>query len=145
MRQLIVDAALTRLGTITIVNGYATDIGYNAFWWRRQPLHDDQLPAVVGFDTDDTITGEGSTIGMKSHNLTLEIEICATDDESPEMVRAAMNDVSKMESNTAWLPVAADAWCEVVAATMTVEEAENKQAAARVTLVVYYEAARGTI
>lgn len=148
IRQQIVDKAANRLRQIQIDNGSATDIGLNAYWWRRRPLHDDQLPAVIGFDTDEQVTGEGASTGMKKHYLTLEIEICAKEDESDELVRAAMDDIAKMESDQSWLaglPVNTNAYCEVVAATMQVEEAETRQAAARVTLMVEYQAPRGSI
>jgi hypothetical protein len=152
IRQQIVAAALARLQTITIANGCATDIGLNVFWWRRRPIPAGQLPAVVGYDTSDQITGEGACIGYKAHSLNLSIEVIAQEDEPDLLIRAAMDDIASLELRTVgasyWLdglPDGTNAWCEVTSCDMDVDEAASPQAAARVSITVHYESPRGSI
>jgi len=105
IRQQIVDALKARLTTIvagvsvTDVNGgthtYITDLGLCVQEWRRENLVDDEQWYVSVRDTKASKDpGEGSEIGKNLRRLTVFVDLVARDEIAPELIRAAILDLS---------------------------------------------------
>lgn len=105
MRQQIIDALATRLKTIlagasVTLNGdsytYATDIGAVVTVWRKEELRQDETWFLNLRDTKapKDPAGEGSEVGRTLHRLQVLIDMGVKDSMAPELIRAALLDVS---------------------------------------------------
>ena len=92
IHQDIVDAFKTLLQTITVVNGYETNLGNNVYEWRPTALEENELPGLVFRDKP------GKTdiaIGKHQHNLDVEIEIKVSGSTVSATMRKCIADVIK--------------------------------------------------
>jgi len=72
--QSVIDAFITRLQTITVVNGYSSDIGNNVSDWNLSKSIIDELPRVTVRDNDEiTVTRE--IVGQFLWEMPIEIHI----------------------------------------------------------------------
>lgn len=74
LRQQIVDSFIDALKTITIANGYGTDIGAKVGQWDGMPLQDKKVPAIIVDDCQDAVTES-----YNEHNHQLQVNIIAVD------------------------------------------------------------------
>src|SRR5688500_19999684 len=98
-RQALIDAVKTRAATITIANGYQTNIGSKVKEWQTTALESADLPGLVIQDPlESTIVGEdGENSGL--YRRELEIIFDAVLQESAQNAveaRKAIADVIKM-------------------------------------------------
>lgn len=70
IRQQILTAIKTRLQTITVANGYETDIGSNVNVWHTTDFQETELPAIDLRDPAEEVETRGG-----NHICTLSIEI----------------------------------------------------------------------
>jgi len=88
-RQSIVDLIDTNFKTITVVNGFSSNLGNNVFQFRDPPLADEELPALSYGDVSDIIGEEDEG----EHNLEISVEITASGTTSPSAMRDMIQDV----------------------------------------------------
>ncbi len=89
IRQLIVDAIVTRMQSITTVNSYETELGANVYEWRTTDLQASELPCVIIKDASETVVVKGS---VHEYTLPIELEIKATGSDMT-VIRDALADV----------------------------------------------------
>lgn len=99
IRQLIITALDTRLKTILVSGGYATNLGWNVFEWRSTDLQESELPALIYRDISSgealaiTIMGASS---KREYPLDVEIEVKGADGSTtPAQMRSMIADVIK--------------------------------------------------
>ena len=90
IRQQIINAVDARLKTITTVNGYNHNLGFNVFEWRDTSLSDPELPALIYRD----ISCETVYLEAHRHRLHIEVELVIKD-ISASAVRKMIADVLK--------------------------------------------------
>lgn len=91
IRQRIVDALETRLGSIMIAGGYKTDAGENVFKWRDHAVPEANLPAILFRDNGET--REQDTVNKVSHFLELGLQILASGETADETIRQIYGDI----------------------------------------------------
>ena len=79
IRQSIVESIIARLQTITVANGYETNLGSNVFDWKLSAVQEGSLPCVALRDTNETIERRG---GNHLHTLSNELEAKADGSDS---------------------------------------------------------------
>ena len=92
VRQQIVDAFITRLRTITTINGYETELGSNISEGRTEEWQESELPG------GDVREGEESIeVSDPQHSFTLplELEVKVAGATSRATVRKIIADVTK--------------------------------------------------
>lgn len=92
IRQQIVDAILTRMQTILIVNGYETDLGNNVFEWRTTDLQESELPGLIVRDVSEDVAVRG---GNHVCTLNIEVEAKASGTTSATVIRDIIADITK--------------------------------------------------
>ena len=92
-RQQVVDALVTRLETISTVNGFETNAGTNVFQWRGYDIPDNKRPAIDVRDSEQTLETEAGEADR--HTLVVEINCFAAGADSPADIRKIMADVVK--------------------------------------------------
>ena len=98
-RQDIVTAVIAAMGSISVANGYNTDVN-KVFEWLDRPLKEDwtELPAIVVMDTDDEV-GTEETEGneasdLAEHKLYFEIYgFVSNADTTPAAARNLAEDI----------------------------------------------------
>lgn len=90
--QLIIDAILTKLRTITTTNGYETNVGNNIFEWRANPLEESEMPGIV---LRDTFPEEIMTVGAHEHTLLIELFIFTAGADAVAQARKIIADLNK--------------------------------------------------
>jgi hypothetical protein len=73
-RAEILQAIQTQLATLTITNGYSTDVGLNVRYWQDLPVEYDGSPIITFFDTKDDPNEVGS---LHEHRLEIRIDAIA--------------------------------------------------------------------
>jgi len=98
-RQSLFDAVLTRAATITIANGYATNIGSHVKEWQTTPLEPADLDALCVSDANEnTIVGqEGENAGLYRRELEITFDaVLAENGQNAQTARKAIGDLIKM-------------------------------------------------
>lgn len=90
IRQSIIDAVRTRLGTIRTANGYGTDIGTNVLEWQTAPVPSGDLPAVSFRDADNEVAEW--TMRERDNRVAVVIEAFGRD-VTPGTVRQYAEDI----------------------------------------------------
>jgi|GEM_PF-775425 len=96
VRQKIVDAVKTRFQSITVANGYETNLGNKVFVWRdtgAAPFEESELPAVVLFDAKDEIVQQLSRI--QHHKLLMVADVVTDDATQSTQIRKLVADIYK--------------------------------------------------
>jgi hypothetical protein len=86
-RQQIIDQIKTLLATVTIANGFKTNLGANVFEWKGIDFQESEIPGVDVRDPSEDVETKG---GRHFYTLTIEIEAkvsaSATTDEAREVL-----------------------------------------------------------
>lgn len=143
VRQQIIDAVETRLKTITTANGYATQIGSKVYVWRKSPLANTELPAVLVQDMAAQVDEE--IIGQFTHRLAVRCAVFTSSATSPAQARAALNDlVTALFTDPFWSGLA-EGGTTVASHDIMVEHDNNLVCAASVDIDIVYRTARGRV
>lgn len=97
-RQLIVDAMNTRFATITVENGYQTNIGLKRREWHVTSLDTAQMDTIILRDMDDVRRTDPQGHNSGAHNWALRVVIDAIllpADSNPAKARKAIADIKK--------------------------------------------------
>jgi hypothetical protein len=98
-RQTLFSAVLTRAATITVANGYGTNIGSHVKEWQTTPLESVDLPAVLVSDsTENTLVPEvGETAGLYRRELEITFDaVLAESGQNATEARKAIADIIAM-------------------------------------------------
>ncbi len=85
-------ALITRLQTITVSNGYETDIGSSVYEWRVMNFEETELPAMDVRDKGETVEVRG---GNHDYTLSIEIETRVSGSTAATTMRDIIADVMK--------------------------------------------------
>ena len=96
-RQTILNNLKTRLQTITVANGYYSNLGSNIKLFSSLPLQEDELPACVIFDKVNQIDGEGinGSSNVWNHILNVTLQIVCGGNTIDTTARQIIADVYK--------------------------------------------------
>lgn len=95
-RQQIIDYLDDRLRTITIANGYNSDVGNNVFAWRETQLQPNELPALIYTDKINGLREDGP-VGMFRWSLQIEMIIAVESGaDTPKKIREIIEDVFRL-------------------------------------------------
>jgi hypothetical protein len=104
-RQLIFDAVLTRLRSIRVAAGYASDLGTSVFAWRdtaASPFSESELPAANV--RDPSRKSIQITTSQHQHNLQLEVDIACAAALPDQVLRTLLADVEcAVGQDTRWI------------------------------------------
>ncbi|GAF85152.1 unnamed protein product [marine sediment metagenome] len=90
VRQQIINAFKTRLGTVLIAGGYETDLGSNVFEWKTAEWQESEMPGVDVRDPSEAGVIRG---GDHEFALSIELEVKVTGTTSPSQVRDIIGDI----------------------------------------------------
>lgn len=97
-RQQIVDAVKARFETISIANGYETDIGATVALWRDtinvRPA-DTDLPLLNILDRSCQSSNSSFAIRKQEHRLTIEVELWTASSTVDTTIRKMLADLAK--------------------------------------------------
>lgn len=106
IRQQIVDAVAERFETITVNNGYQTDIGNSIYEWLSAPLNDDDPVSLIYRDRQNVTV---VAIGCHEHTLTIEAVLIITHAATLATIRNMIADVVQcVGANLTWGGLAQD-------------------------------------
>ncbi|MCP3177305.1 hypothetical protein MJO47_09360 [Desulfuromonas sp. KJ2020] len=134
-RQQIVDALDARLKSITMANGYSTDIGKKVSAWRSAPLAESEPFVLIYRDTE--CPKEAPEAGRHRHSLQIEMTILVRSSTSPGTVRAMIGDVVKAIGTDPRLGGLA-LWAALVADSLAVERETRTLAGADLSWQITY-------
>lgn len=92
-RQRIVDQIKALLATVTISNGFKTDIGLNAFEWRSTDFQDTELPGIDVRDPSEDVEARG---GRHFYTLVIEIEAKVSSSNTTDQAREVLADIQTL-------------------------------------------------
>ncbi len=92
IRQQIMTALITRLQTITVANGYETNVGDNVNDWHVSNFQETELPAMDVRDANESTEVRG---GFHQNTLSVEIETKVSGTTSATIMRDIIADVVK--------------------------------------------------
>lgn len=92
IREQIVRAVGERLESITIDNGYQTNLGDSVFGWLSAPLNSDDPVSLIYRDRKNTVI---RAIGCHEHTLTIEAILIIAKAANLETVRNMIADVTQ--------------------------------------------------
>lgn len=96
IRQQIINALDARLKTITVANGYLTNIGSNVEAWEVAPAEQSELPRVEYRDEDvESSQGDGVPEGLHAHRLKITVEVINKGDTALTEIRKQESDLHK--------------------------------------------------
>jgi len=91
--QKIITAILSKLRTISVANGYETNVGSNVFEWRDNPLEESEMPGII---LRDTFPEEIITVGAHEHTLLIELFIFTKGADAVAQARTIIADINKV-------------------------------------------------
>jgi hypothetical protein len=102
-RAEILQAIQTQLATLTITNGYSTDVGLNVRYWQDLPVEYDGPPVITFFDEKDFPNEIGS---QHEHRLEVRIDAIAffKTDSINESCNLLADIVTLIGKNRKWTP-----------------------------------------
>lgn len=92
-RQQIIDQIKTLLATVTIANGFKTDVGSNVFEWKSTDFQDTDIPGIDVRDPDEAVETRG---GRHFYNLTIEIEAKVSSSATTNEAREVLADIQTL-------------------------------------------------
>lgn len=96
VRQRLINAIDAKLRTVTIANGFETDMGNHVFHWKASDFSQSDLPLVEYRDVACDVV-EGGPMGLHTFALTMEVEVVtAGGSATPTEIRKAIADVYKV-------------------------------------------------
>ena len=136
-RQAICTAIDTRLKTITIVNGYETNLGNNVYEFWDIALEESELPAVIWKDGN-----ESSTLlvtNMQDRTLTIELVLQTTGVNAPSDLRKMIADIEKaMNIDDTWNNLVINSSVLDIKDVFEIEYQERRIGACRAAFTVTY-------
>jgi hypothetical protein len=94
-RQKIVDAIVTKYKTISVGNGYLTDVGGSVFEWRDAPFHERECPAINFRDLDEPIELSALRSKRVKRSLHCLSQVVTVGDTPMKDVRKIIADMEK--------------------------------------------------
>lgn len=141
IRQQILDAVATRLGTITTANGYETEAGGNVYEWAVVPLDQDNLPALGYKDSGEDIVDE--TVGEQIRTLHVDIVGIEKGTAVTAFTRKISADVIKAAgTDLTWGGLAEDTTLRTAGKDIEIEHKDRKLAANLTGLDIEYSTQR---
>ncbi|OGP65794.1 MAG: hypothetical protein A3K22_00980 [Deltaproteobacteria bacterium RBG_16_42_7] len=141
IQQQIINAIDARFKTITIANGYNTELGADkVFEWRETPIYVNNLPVLTYRDTANEKI-ENGPIGFFRWSLTIEIEVeIASGAATLSNIRNVVADILKAAGTDkgTWNGLAE--YTEQPSSALMVKHEENKIAGVKITFSVIYDA-----
>jgi len=140
-RADIVNAIVTKLGTIATSGGYLTNIGAKASEWRTVPVGESDLFLTIRDTTDEL--GQEFLRGVTNeqmHALTVEVHVVASDQgaSAASFIRKAIADIYKAIGADDKFGLSYVLKTDPVKDDFEVTQEERKAAGAIVTLSVQY-------
>lgn len=110
IRQQIIDAIDSRLKTITMQNGYNSDIGNNVFYWRAENYGKEELPLMEYRDIACATRRKGL---LEENTITVEVEVAtAAGTTTAREIKSMIADTRKaIQIDTTWGKLAANTRC----------------------------------
>lgn len=97
-RQTLVDRILARFATITIANGYLTNVGAKVKEWQTTPLDETELTTLLVRDTIASVRPDPNGPNSSKHTWTQQIIVDAVLQESAQNAveaRKTISDINK--------------------------------------------------
>ncbi len=92
IRQKLVSAAITRMQTILVTNGYQTDVGARVFDWPSN-LEASEFPCLGVFDLEAQTTKDGNAALRTPHEMALQLRIYVSSGTPATELRKMIGDV----------------------------------------------------
>ena len=92
-RQQIIDKIKTLLATVTIANGYKTNVGSNVFEWKSIAFQDTEIPGIDVRDPSEEVETRGSN---HFYTLTIEIEAKVSASTTTNEAREVLADIQTL-------------------------------------------------
>ncbi len=138
IRQQIIDALVTLLGTITTGNGYETSIGSNVFEWRTDNWQESEVPGVAVSDPDESVERKGI---KDYHSLSISFEVKTSGSTSTTVFRDAIADIDKALSTDPTLGGLVQSMTPVDNESAVVEKADKIFASTTIKIIAVYRTA----
>ena len=97
-RQTLVDRALARFATITVANGYQTNIGAKVKEWQTTPLDETELGSLLVRDTIASVRPDPNGPNSSKHTWSQQVIVDVVLQESaqsPVEARKTISDINK--------------------------------------------------
>lgn len=99
-RQQIMNAIKTRLQSISVANGYETDLGNCIYEWKLSVYQSTELPGADLRDTTETVV---NTIELHQHDMTVDVKILGNTTSLAADIRKRLADVVKaVKTDLTW-------------------------------------------
>ena len=92
-RQQIIDQIKTLLATVTIANGFKTNVGSNVFEWKSIDFQDTEIPGIDVRDPSEEVETRG---GRHFYTLTIEIEAKVSASATTNEAREVLADIQTL-------------------------------------------------
>jgi len=95
-RKTIISSLITALKNIDGTGTYSVDVENRVYDWRKKPLFDKDVPALIVYDNKDNIDPEemSGSSNEWTHKLEIEIEfVCKPGSISADSIRDLITDV----------------------------------------------------
>lgn len=92
-RQQIIDKIKALLATITVANGFNTDVGSNVFEWKSISFQDTEIPGINIRDPNEEVETRG---GNHFYTLTIEIEAKVSASATTNEAREVLADIQTL-------------------------------------------------
>jgi hypothetical protein len=92
-RQRIVDQIKTLLATVSVVNGFKTEVGSNVFEWKGTDFQETEIPGIDVRDPGEEVATKG---GNHYYTLTIEIEAKVSASSTTKEGREVLADIQTL-------------------------------------------------
>lgn len=134
LRQLIINALVTRCETISTGNGYETNAGSHVFVWRKTPVSQNNLPVII---IRDTLLAQELTVGVDNNFLHVGFECVTTAANAATQLRSVIGDIFRvLKVDLTFGGLAEDV--TFVDETFLVEQEEQRIASAEVSFDIQF-------
>lgn len=139
IRQTILLALEDRLQTITVANGYATNIGAEVFLWRTSPAREDEMPCLLVYDKTLDRKYDGAANTRVENQINIAVVVCAAQNENGlQQARTYEADVVKCLGDWDLNPELAE-WLYIPKTELVNEEHNLSYWAVLLTVVIEYD------
>ena len=92
-RQQIIDQLKTLLATVTVANGFKTNVGLNVFEWKGIDFQDTEIPGIDIRDPSEDVDTRG---GRHFYTLMIEIEAKVSASATTNEAREVLADIQTL-------------------------------------------------
>jgi hypothetical protein len=92
-RQQIIDAIKVLLATVTVANGFKTNVGSNVFEWKSIDFQETEIPGMDVRDPGEEVETKG---GRHYYTLTIEIEAKVSASTTTKQAREVLADIQTL-------------------------------------------------